>query len=129
MNVTAKIALHLIPESLKSQPVFIRFAGIEISYYEQKTFWSFGNYMVRSKAGIENYINFTAIVYSCVQLIPFQQTQYAHLQSESAQVKKQLFGMAIQEELFFYTCFNKVWQLRTKSRLYYHSERYACQCS
>lgn len=57
----------------------------------------------RSKAGIENYINFTAIVYSCVQLIPFQQTQYAHLQSESAQVKKQLFGMAIQEELFFYT--------------------------
>ena len=36
MNVTAKIALHLIPESLKSQPVFIRFAGIEISYYEQK---------------------------------------------------------------------------------------------
>ena len=38
MNVTAKIALHLIPESLKSQPVFIRFAGIEISYYEQKNF-------------------------------------------------------------------------------------------
>lgn len=59
--------------------------------------------MVRSKASIENYINFTAIVYSCVQLIPFQQTQYAHLQAESAQVKKQLFGMAIQEELFFYT--------------------------
>ena len=77
--------------------------SIEVIFYEQKTFWSFGNYMVRSKAGIENYINFTAIVYSCVQLIPFQQTQYAHLQSESAQVKKQLFGMAIQEELFFYT--------------------------
>lgn len=59
--------------------------------------------MVLSKAGIVNYINFTAIIYSFVQLNPFQQTQYAHLQSESAQVKKQLFGMAIQEELFFYT--------------------------
>lgn len=77
--------------------------SIEVIIYEQKTFWSFGDYTIRSKASIENYINFTAIVYSCVQLISFQQIQYAHLQTESAQIKKQLFGRAIQEELFFYT--------------------------
>lgn len=46
--------------------------SIEVIFYEQKTFWSFGQYMIRSKTGIENYINFTAIVYSGVQLLPFQ---------------------------------------------------------
>ena len=31
--------------------------NIEVSYYESKTFWSLGNYMVRSKNGIENLLN------------------------------------------------------------------------
>lgn len=76
---------------------------IETIFYEQKTFWSFGEYRIRSKVGIERYINFTAIVYSCMQLLPYQQGQYVHLKKESTQVKKQLLGSAIQEEVFFYT--------------------------
>ena len=72
MNVTAKIALHLIPESLKSQPVFIRFAGIEISYYEQKTFWSLCSYMVRSCKGIEMMINLINITYCGMKLLSYQ---------------------------------------------------------
>ena len=77
--------------------------AIEVIFYEQKTFWSFGKYMVRSKNGIESYVNFLAIAYSCVQLLPFKQERYAHLKEESSQVKKQLIGMAIQQEVFFYT--------------------------
>ena len=77
--------------------------AIEVIFYEQKTFWSFGKYMVRSKNGIESYVNFLAIAYSCVQLLPFKQERYAHFKEESSQVKKQLIGMAIQQEVFFYT--------------------------
>lgn len=77
--------------------------AIEVVFYEQKTFWSFGKYMVRTKNGIESYVNFLAIAYSCVQLLPFKQEKYAHLRGESSQVKKQLIGMAIQQEVFFYT--------------------------
>ena len=77
--------------------------AIEVIFYEQKTFWSFGKYMVRSKNGIESYVNFLAIAYSSVQLLPFTQKKYAHLKAESSQVKKQLIGMAIQQEVFFYT--------------------------
>ena len=77
--------------------------AIEVIFYEQKTFWSFGKYMVRSKNGIESYVNFLVIAYSGVQLLPFKQKKYTHLKAENSQVKKQLIGMAIQHEVFFYT--------------------------
>ena len=37
--------------------------NIETSYYEQKTFWSFCNYMVRSCKGIEMLVNLINISY------------------------------------------------------------------
>ena len=37
--------------------------NIETSYYEQKTFWSFCNYMVRSCKGIEMLVNLINIRY------------------------------------------------------------------
>jgi len=77
--------------------------AIEVIFYEQKTFWSFGNYMVRSRAGIECYVNLLAVVYSAVQLLPYHQKKYAHLRQESRLVKKQLLGTAIQQEVFFVT--------------------------
>ncbi|GEK91393.1 hypothetical protein AKA01nite_10150 [Alkalibacterium kapii] len=77
--------------------------SIETIFYEQKTFWSFGNYKVRKKSGIHLYVDMLAVAYSCVQLLPFHQSQYAHLKIESAQVKKQWLGMRICEEVFFYT--------------------------
>lgn len=77
--------------------------AIEVIFYEQKTFWSFGNYMVRSRAEIECYVNLLAVVYSAVQLLPYHQKEYAHLRQESSLVKKQLLGTAIQQEVFFVT--------------------------
>lgn len=94
-----------IPESTRDALLPYLFYGrrwaIEVLFYEHKTFWSFGNYMVRSKTGIEVYVNLIAIAYSCVQLLPFHQQEYAHLKEESALTKKQLIGMRVQQELFF----------------------------
>ncbi|RHQ62402.1 hypothetical protein DWY28_14880, partial [Ruminococcus sp. AF24-32LB] len=50
----------------------MRFAGIEISYYEQKTFWSLCSYMVRSCKGIEMMINLINITYCGMKLLSYQ---------------------------------------------------------
>ena len=41
---------------------------IETSYYESKTFWSFEEYRVRSRKGIERLMNLECIAYSAMTL-------------------------------------------------------------
>ena len=103
MNVTAKIALHLIPESLKSQPVFIRFAGIEISYYEQKTFWSFCDYMVRSRKGIEMLVNLINISYCAMKILPYQDKYFSKYRTKSVQEFRFELSQEIRKQIFFAT--------------------------
>ena len=103
MNVTAKIALHLIPESLKSQPVFIRFAGIEISYYEQKTFWSLCSYMVRSCKGIEMMINLINVAYCAMKLLPYQDESFSDFRDNSMQDFRFALSEGIRQQVFFAT--------------------------
>ena len=103
MNVTAKIALHLIPESLKSQPVFIRFAGIEISYYEQKTFWSLCSYMVRSCKGIEMMINLINITYCGMKLLSYQDEKFSDYRDKSVQDFRFALSECIRQQVFFAT--------------------------
>jgi len=45
--------------------------NIEVMFYEIKSFWSFGNYMLRTKIGIENFVNLLSISYTCAKLMPF----------------------------------------------------------
>jgi len=54
-------------------PLFLyRFRwNIEISYYEQKTFWSLCSYMVRSQRGIETLVNLINIAYCSMKLLPY----------------------------------------------------------
>jgi len=47
--------------------------NIEISYYEQKMFWSFCSYMVRSCKGIETLVNLINISYCGAMSIPWAQ--------------------------------------------------------
>ena len=75
--------------------------NIEVIFYEMKTFWSFGNYRLRSKQGIENFVNLMAISYSCTKLIPFTDTFFADFSEFSTQTTKYAFGEAIRKELFF----------------------------
>ena len=45
--------------------------NIEVSYYENKTFWSLEEYRVRSRGGIERLVNLLSISYSAMTLLPY----------------------------------------------------------
>ena len=51
--------------------------NIEVSYYEQKTFWSLCNYMARSRKGIEMLVNIINISYCAMKLLPYQDELFA----------------------------------------------------
>jgi len=76
--------------------------AVEVFFYEQKTFWSFGLYRIRSKAGIENFVNFSSLCYACMLMLPYMDAHFAALASESPQTCKYLFGEAIRHELFLW---------------------------
>lgn len=50
--------------------------NIETSYYEQTTFWSFCNYMVRSYQGIEMLVNLINISYCAMKILPYQNKHF-----------------------------------------------------
>ena len=51
--------------------------NIETSDYEQKTFWSFCSYMVRSCKGIEMLVNLINISYCAMKLLPYQDKTFS----------------------------------------------------
>lgn len=59
--------------------------NIEVSYYEQKTLWSFCSYMVRSRKGIEMLVNLINISYCAMKLLPYQEELFAEFNNESVQ--------------------------------------------
>jgi hypothetical protein len=76
--------------------------SIEVMFYEQKRFWSFGLYRLRSKAGIENYVNFIALCYACMKMLPRMDNRFSALVAESPQTCKSLFSDAIRHDLFLW---------------------------
>jgi len=58
---------------------------IETAYYEQKKFWSLGDYMLRSKDGIECLMNLLTILYSMMSLLPFLDSYFSFLTDVSPQ--------------------------------------------
>lgn len=75
--------------------------NIEVVFYQEKLFWSFGNYMVRGKISIEKYINLVGVAYSMVILLPFLCDTYSEIKFQSPQEIKHIVGEEIREELFF----------------------------
>lgn len=61
--------LNISPKNTSVKGVFNIYKmrwTIEVMFYQQKTFWSFGNYMVRSQTAIEKYINLIGgLLYPC----------------------------------------------------------------
>ena len=47
--------------------------NIEVSYYEQKSFWSLCAYMVRSRKGVEMLVNLINISYCAMKLLPYME--------------------------------------------------------
>ena len=89
--------------------------SIEVIFYEQKTFWSFGLYRIRSKSGIENFVNFSSLCYACMKILPLMDNRFAAFVPESAQFRKLYIGEAIRHELF-------LWQFEAKHETGFNSD-------
>ena len=74
---------------------------IEVAYYEQKKFRSFGAYMLRSKAGIERLTNLLTILYAFMTLLSFYDDAFLSLANSSPQQSRFVIGMTVWYELFF----------------------------
>ena len=72
---------------------------IETSYYESKTFWSFEEYRVRSRKGIERLMNLECIAYSAITLLPYSNKIFSCYQSASAQKTCFDIGQPIQASI------------------------------
>ena len=75
--------------------------NIEVIFYQQKTFWSFSNYMVRSRCAIEKYVNLVGVAYSMCIILPFINNRYADYILQSPQELKYHLSENIIHELFF----------------------------
>ena len=74
--------------------------NIEVSYYEQKTFWALGDYRLRSQAGIERLVNMLTICYASVKFLPYLSPTFACLKGDSAQQARFVLGRRIRQEVF-----------------------------
>ena len=75
--------------------------NIEISYYEQKTFWSLCSYMVRSHNGIELLVNLINISYCAMKILPYQDTTFSKYRNSSAQDFRFELSEQIRQQVFF----------------------------
>lgn len=77
--------------------------NIEISYYEQKTFWSLCSYMVRSCKGIEMMVNLINVAYCAMKLLPYQDESFSDFRDKSVQDFHFELSEGIRQQLFFAT--------------------------
>ena len=75
--------------------------NIEVIFYQTKTFWSFGNYMVRHKEAIEKYANLIGVAYSLTVLLPFMSRKFSKLKFQSPQETKYYISDCISKELIY----------------------------
>ena len=75
--------------------------NIEVSYYEQKTFWSLCSYMVRSRKGIEMLVNLINITYCAMKLLPYQDEAFSKYRAESMQEFRFALSVQIRQQVFF----------------------------
>ncbi len=74
---------------------------IEVSYYEQKTFWSLCSYMVRSRKGIEMLVNLINITYCAMKLLPYQDETFSKYRAESVQEFRFALSEQIRQQVFY----------------------------
>ena len=94
-SLFAKTDIQFLPLTIYS----LRW-NIEVAYYEQNKFWSFGSYMLRSKVGIERLTNLLSVLYAFMTLLPFYDSTFLSLASNSPQQSRFIIGMNIWQELF-----------------------------
>ena len=101
--------------------------NIETSYYEQKTFWSFCNYMVRSCKGIELLVNLINISYCAMKILPYQNEHFSEYRTKSVQEFRFELSQGIRSQIFFAT-FVKNIEIHIKSNVIIKAlKQLACQ--
>lgn len=75
--------------------------NIEVSYYEQKTFWSLRSYMVRSRKGIEMLVNLINITYCAMKILPYQDERFSKYRTESVQEFRFALSEQIRQQVFY----------------------------
>ena len=104
--------------------------NIEVSNYEQKTFWSLCSYMVRSCKGIEMLVNLINTAYSAMKMLPYQEEAFSKYHNESVQE----FRFALSEEIRrFYATFLQNVETDIKSNTFMKTLkqliRHQCNCA
>lgn len=90
-------------EQMKYIPLFLygfRW-NVEVSYYEQKTFWSLCSYMVRKRTGIEMLINLINLSYCAMKILPYQDVVFSEYQDKSVQEFRFVLSNQIREQVFY----------------------------
>ena len=75
--------------------------NIEVSYYEQKTFWSLCCYRIRSRKGIELLANLINISYCAMKILPYQDATLKKYQNISVQEFRFILSSQIREQVFY----------------------------
>lgn len=103
LNQTGSDRMQFIPLML-----YVFRWSIEVSYYEQKTFWSLCSYMVRSRKGIETLVNLINISYCAMKLLPYQDETFSEYRTESVQEFRFVLSEQIRQQVFYAIFVEKV---------------------
>ena len=105
--------------------------NIEVSYYEQKTFWSLCSYMIRSSRGIEMLVNLINIAYCAMKILPYQEDTFSKYRSESVQEFRFALSEEIRRQVFYATFLQNV-ETGIKSKAFMNALkqllRHQCSC-
>ncbi len=82
--------------------------NIEVSYYEQKTFWSLCSYMIRSRKGIEMLVNLINTAYCAMKILPWKEEVFSKYRTESVQEFRFALSEEIRKEVFYATLLQNI---------------------
>ena len=75
--------------------------NIEVSYYEQKSFWSLCGYMLRSRKGIEMLVNLINISYCAMKIFPYTEETFFQYRGGSVQEFRFAISGRIRQQIFY----------------------------
>ena len=93
--------------------------NIEVAYYEQKTFWSLGDYRLRSQTGMERLVNLLTLCYSAMKILPFLSDAFLFLKGLSPQQARFALSKVINRELFFASFVDSLETAKNSPKLIY----------
>lgn len=99
--------------------------NIEVSYYEQKSFWSLCRYMVRSRKGIEMLVNLINISYCAMKLLPYMDKAFAAYRNGSVQEFRFALSEQIRQQVFYANLVQNV-EIHIKSPILIKALKHLC---